>query len=316
MAIAARHPWPQILVSGHGKDDYLGLIKDLVSAAHAGAPLDLRPHFDERSCIRTVSSFRLGHEIPGAHAGEIAPVRPGSRHTFVHRTSRDTLGAHARPPQGRRPLPPRASQSRSRTSGPGIRALPLQRRAPIVSRTTPSSLSQGSPYVVIRDATPSLSQHCGSDGLSAARVESGSQGVGDHAASCSRSGRLAAVHRRRRSSCTAPPALRQRPDQAVCRGSAIPANAVVLARQSIHGGSASVAVASGKDDRGKRREGLSNSHGIAEVTEVSRSIRPAARSPRSLRSGWSIAGWLPDVLDSHIAHKKEEADCRGLPSPN
>jgi hypothetical protein len=69
----------------------------------------------------------------------------------------------------------------------------MQRRAPIVSRTTPSSLSQGSPYVVIRDAAPSLSQHCGSDGLSAARVESGSQGVGDHAASRSRSGRGGAL---------------------------------------------------------------------------------------------------------------------------
>jgi hypothetical protein len=68
------------------------------------------------------------------------------------------------------------------------------------------------------------------------------------------------------------------------------------------------------DDRGKRRERLSNSHGIAEVTGVSRSIRPAARSPRLLQSGWSIAGWLPGVLDSHIAHKKEEAECRGLPS--
>jgi hypothetical protein len=72
--------------------------------------------------------------------------------------------------------------------------------------------------------------------------------------------------------------------------------------------------ASPLDDRGKRRERLSNSHGIAEVTGVSRSIRPAARSRRLLQSGWSIAGWLPGVLDSHIAHKKEEAECRGLPS--
>jgi len=79
----------------------------------------------------------------------------------------------------------------------------MQRRGPIVSRTTPSSLSQGSPYVVIRDAAPPLSQHCGSDGLSAARVESGSRGVGDHAASRSRSGRTAAAPRREPDRCTA-----------------------------------------------------------------------------------------------------------------
>ena len=103
MAIAARHPWPQILVSGHGKDDYLGLIKDLVSAAHAGAPLDLPPHFEERSCIRTVSSCSPRPRDPRRPRGRDRTRPPGSRHTFVHRTSRDTLVAHARPPAGETP---------------------------------------------------------------------------------------------------------------------------------------------------------------------------------------------------------------------
>ena len=193
MAIAARHPWPQILVSGHGKDDYLGLIKDLVSAAHAGAPLDLPPHFEERSCIRTVSScFASATRSEAPTRARSHPPAGESPHDRPPHQPRHT-GWHARPPQGRRPLPPRASQSRSRTSRPGIWALPVQRRAPIVSRTTPSSLSQGSSYVVIRDTAPPLSQRCGSHGLSAARVESGSQGVGDHAASRARSGRGGAL---------------------------------------------------------------------------------------------------------------------------
>jgi hypothetical protein len=256
VAIAARHPWPQILVSGHGKDDYLGLIKDLVSAAHAGAPLDLPPHFEERSSIRTVSScFASATRSEAPTRARSHPPAGESPHDRPPHQPRHT-GWHARPPQGRRPLPPRASQSRSRTSRPGIWALPVQRRAPIVSRTTPSSLSQGSSYVVIRDTAPPLSQHCGSHGLSAARVESGSQGVGDHAASRARSGRGGAL-------------LPRAPRRLHSPGSAevfMPAWRCRRARPSVSGGSGTGCLIS-----------LAN----VEAQQTAAAAAPAGRDPQS-----------------------------------
>jgi hypothetical protein len=70
--------------------------------------------------------------------------------------------------------------------------------------------------------------------------------------------------------------------------------------------------AAGPDDRGKRWWRLPNSHGIAGgATGLSRSMRPAARSPRLLEPCGSIGAGCRGCWTARL-RKEEEADGQGL----